>query len=189
MTNTERELRAEWRKIRAAHNERLAGCSFKVNGRFKSKLGVCRTSRATGLPVSVEVAKALVVEPALREQAFDTLYHEAAHALAGHEAGHGPQWKAWCRKLGANPERLASLTTDERSAMVKVNPPRYKVTCADACGFYTTRHRVTPGIKARGLCPTCGGALRFEDLRTGETFKSMGKPPSFDEVFNIDSWR
>lgn len=29
-----------------------------------------------------------------------TLLHEVAHALAGHAAGHGPQWKSVARELG-----------------------------------------------------------------------------------------
>lgn len=38
----------------------------------------------------------------------DTILHEIAHALAGHKAGHGPEWRAVCRQIGARPER----TTD-----------------------------------------------------------------------------
>lgn len=34
----------------------------------------------------------------------DTILHEIAHALAGHEAGHGPAWKAIARRVGATPK-------------------------------------------------------------------------------------
>jgi hypothetical protein len=34
------------------------------------------------------------------EQLWETVAHELAHAVAGHEAGHGPEWKAAARRLG-----------------------------------------------------------------------------------------
>ena len=37
------------------------------------------------------------------EQIRDTVLHEIAHAIAGHEAGHGPLWKATARRIGATP--------------------------------------------------------------------------------------
>ena len=37
------------------------------------------------------------------EQIRDTVLHEVAHAIAGHEAGHGPLWKATARRIGATP--------------------------------------------------------------------------------------
>ena len=37
------------------------------------------------------------------EQILDTVLHEIAHAIAGHEAGHGPLWKATARRIGATP--------------------------------------------------------------------------------------
>lgn len=33
-------------------------------------------------------------------QLAGTTIHETAHALAGHAAGHGPEWKAACKRLG-----------------------------------------------------------------------------------------
>lgn len=42
----------------------------------------------------------------LNDQAdvLDTIRHELAHALAGHDAGHGREWRAWARALGCRPE-------------------------------------------------------------------------------------
>ena len=37
------------------------------------------------------------------EQIRDTVLHEIAPAIAGHEAGHGPLWKATARQIGATP--------------------------------------------------------------------------------------
>jgi len=34
------------------------------------------------------------------DEIHQTLLHEVAHALAGHEAGHGPSWKRIARSLG-----------------------------------------------------------------------------------------
>ena len=44
------------------------------------------------------------------EQVRDTVLHEIAHALAGPEAGHGPQWKAIARRIGATPTARAHET-------------------------------------------------------------------------------
>lgn len=41
------------------------------------------------------------------EDIEDTILHEIAHAIAGHEAGHGPAWKAVARRIGATPEAKA----------------------------------------------------------------------------------
>ena len=34
----------------------------------------------------------------------DTILHEIAHVLAGHEAGHGPKWKEIAARIGATPK-------------------------------------------------------------------------------------
>jgi len=34
------------------------------------------------------------------EQLWETMGHEAAHVLAGYDAGHGPEWKAAAKRLG-----------------------------------------------------------------------------------------
>ena len=40
------------------------------------------------------------------ERCRETLLHEIAHALAGHDAGHGPVWVATARRIGlTNPAR------------------------------------------------------------------------------------
>ena len=40
-----------------------------------------------------------------RDKPLETILHEVAHALAGHEAGHGLEWLAVAESLGARPER------------------------------------------------------------------------------------
>lgn len=58
-----------------------------------------------------------VFENSSEEQILDTLYHEAAHALAGLEMtntgrvmGHGKLWKSWARRLGATPKATVPLS-------------------------------------------------------------------------------
>ena len=161
MTNTERSLRAEWRTFRAEHSARLMGCSFDVSSRMTAKLGVCQSSRATGLPVRVAISSRLMA-PGLEDQARDTFLHEVAHALAGHKAGHGPQWKAMCRKLGANPERLAHLEGETAKLYKATAPaPKWKLEC-HGCGAQDTRQRVSRSMQWGGaICGRCNGRIEF----------------------------
>lgn len=62
----------------------------------------------------------------------DTVLHEIAHALAGPSAGHGPEWKAMCRTVGARPERCYS----NRPSI----EPRWTGTCPK-CHHQSKRHR------------------------------------------------
>jgi len=39
------------------------------------------------------------------DEVHQVLLHEVAHAMAGHEAGHGPQWKRVAREIGYVGER------------------------------------------------------------------------------------
>lgn len=58
----------------------------------------------TILPTKITLSKhwaAILSEEEIR----DTILHEIAHALAGKNANHGPQWRAIARKVGARPER------------------------------------------------------------------------------------
>jgi len=47
------------------------------------------------------------------ERVEQTILHEIAHALAGHDAGHGPEWQRLAKSLGHSGERChnASNTT------------------------------------------------------------------------------
>lgn len=171
MTRTEQILRDEWRGLRARYPDKLLGCDFVINGRFTRRLGCCRWLPGSEVAQSVEVAKSLTLDPALREQAVDTLLHEVAHALTGPHGGHGEEWKIWCRKLGCKPERLADLTTEERQVWNEVNPARYRVECLSCRKtFYRTRANAT--TKRHGRHKGCPGGLRWSDKRTGETFVS-----------------
>lgn len=55
----------------------------------------------------------------------DTILHEIAHAIAGYNAGHGPDWKAICKEIGAKP--VATFTDDEAFG----SRARYMAVCQD----------------------------------------------------------
>lgn len=85
----------------------------------------------------------------------DTILHEIAHALAGHTAGHGPEWKRIAKKLGAIP-RAHSKTG--------VTPEgKYVVTCQN-CGYIGYRMRRPKGALACAACCNKFNRGRFSRL-------------------------
>lgn len=81
------------------------------------------------------------------EEFEKTLIHETAHAIAGHEAGHGPVWKAAVRSLGGNPQRCrpAAITPEKN----------YTGKCK--CGATYGRDRKSAAM-FRGCCTKCHAA-------------------------------
>jgi len=63
--------------------------------------GTCNYTKRE-IRISLRLAK---VEP--WEQTLDTIRHEVAHAIAGHRAGHGPEWKRVARNLGMRRPRAS----------------------------------------------------------------------------------
>ncbi len=88
------------------------------------------------------------------DEVRDTILHEIAHALT-ENAGHGPQWKAMCVKIGAKPERCY------RDAEV-ISPPRaeapYRIGCVQ-CGWWAPRRRRSD---RKLLCAKCGKPVVIE---------------------------
>lgn len=126
---------------------RLKKWSFRYN-RGKRTLGLCNyTSKR------IELSRYFVArndEPAVR----DTLLHEIAHALAGEKAGHGPKWRAVCKRIGAIPERL------DRTAVM---PKGHWVATCPGCGVVHRRFR-KPLLGRTYMCKACGpehGTLQF----------------------------
>jgi predicted SprT family Zn-dependent metalloprotease len=117
--------------------------------RRKRSLGLCRYHEKT-IQLSVYFVRDNGIE-AVRE----TILHEIAHALAGQPAGHGPAWKAVCRKIGCLPVRC-----DNGSAIMPFG--RWRAECP-ACGKQYSRHR-RPQRKAQYWCRNCGpekGPVQF----------------------------
>jgi predicted SprT family Zn-dependent metalloprotease len=76
----------------------------------------------------------------------DTLLHEIAHALVGKAHGHDQLWRAKAVALGCSGHRCHD---------VQFTPPRYIVTCVNACW-------VTTAERQRGaVCRTCHGSVRY----------------------------
>ena len=71
---------------------------------------------------------------------LDTIKHEVAHALAGHEAGHGEDWIKACEITGAKPLLSAPSNPNAGRALDVVETKKEK-----------------PVVKAiQNLCPICG---------------------------------
>jgi hypothetical protein len=77
----------------------------------------------------------------------DTLLHAIAHALVGKAHGHDQVWQAKAVALGGAGHRCHD---------VPCTPPRYIVTCANAC-WVTTAERRQQGA----VCRTCHGPVRY----------------------------
>ncbi len=126
---------------------KLRGWVFVYN-RGKRTLGLCDYTRKR-----IELSMYFVAhndEPAV----CDTVLHEIAHALAGEKAGHGPKWKAVCKRIGAVPKRL-----DREAVMPKGH---WAATCP-GCGDVHRRFR-RPLLGRNYFCRSCGpnlGVLRF----------------------------
>jgi predicted SprT family Zn-dependent metalloprotease len=74
----------------------------------------------------------------------NTILHEIAHALMGHEAGHGPKWRAKAREIGRDGERCYASTVS------KPEPPL--VYACPECGLTIRRHRRFSKRIACGRC-------------------------------------
>ncbi len=117
-----------------------AGWRFAWNRR-KASFGLCRwASRTLELSAPLtEVNDADLIE--------DTVRHEIAHALAGRDAAHGPDWRAACEITGARPRAC--------SQGVGV-PARWAGVCPnDDCEVVITRHRLTQAMRAAACARCC----------------------------------
>lgn len=72
------------------------GWTFKLDN-AKRRFGICRYWNQT---IGISWALAEINSD---EQIMDTILHEIAHALAGPDTGHGPEWVAQCHRVGAKP--------------------------------------------------------------------------------------
>jgi predicted SprT family Zn-dependent metalloprotease len=110
------------------HNIWQQGWSFEFDNAFR-RFGVCRyRNKIIGL-------SSRLVTLNNEEKVKDTILHEIAHAIAGHRAGHGIEWKNVCTNIGAKPERCySSLDT---------NMPLQKYTAVcGGCGVTHQKSRI-----------------------------------------------
>jgi predicted SprT family Zn-dependent metalloprotease len=87
---------------------------------------------------------------------YDTVLHEIAHALAGEAAGHGPRWKAICRRIGANPVRCYL------AGEVSQPDPHFWSVCPH-CARRVPHFRRPRRIRACGACCRAHNGGRYDE--------------------------
>jgi predicted SprT family Zn-dependent metalloprotease len=84
-------------------------------GRGSRRLGLCSHKRKV-----IKIARHHILNGTDKE-VIDTILHEIAHALAGPNVMHGPEWQSWALKLGCSPRA---------TGRVKYKMPhRYVIVC------------------------------------------------------------
>lgn len=107
--------------------------------------------------------------------------HEIAHALAGYEAAHGPEWQAIAIQCGVtNPSAVC------RNPDIKSPEGRYQAVC-ETCGHRYHRHKITRNMNGGLACRVCCAgtfdsryALTFRD-----TYKSVTVAPRTPENVSV----
>lgn len=116
--------------------------------RAKRRAGLCRYSTRT-----ISLSRHLTVLHSA-DEVRDTVLHEIAHALAGPDAGHGPQWRAAAVKIGASGQRTLAAEAALPPAPWQGHCPaghehqRYRrpsrpVSCTRCCPTFCMAHLVT----------------------------------------------
>lgn len=98
--------------------EELLEIVVYANPRLRRAFGRARRVKATGLRW-IELFPGIL---GVRDQYRDTLGHEIAHHCAGFEAGHGPEWKRWARRLGVVPKSCGSTEQAARVGLPSATP-------------------------------------------------------------------
>jgi predicted SprT family Zn-dependent metalloprotease len=111
----------------------------------KRRFGVCKHSKQV-----IGLSKALV-EINDYERVRQTILHEIAHALAGYYAGHGPEWRKMCHKVGIEPRRGFSQED------TNIPDAKWTASCPK-CSKVFKRHRLSKSLKENGgWCPCVNG--------------------------------
>lgn len=121
----EKILHAKFAELKAEYDV-LAGWRLFINPRLRAIMGKCSYHTKT-----VHIAK-WILGAVDEAEIMDTLLHEVAHAIVGHEAGHGPKWKAQARKIGGRGNRLGKAPT--KAIPSRANGFKYGILCPN-CGI------------------------------------------------------
>ena len=116
--------------------------------RANKRTGCCRHSTRT-----ISLSYEYVVRNDV-DNIRNTILHEIAHAIAGFDAGHGPEWREICIRIGARPDRCCSDT-------VEMPKGRWQATCK-SCNRTFNSIRCP---KRRRHCRECGqvnGKLEYD---------------------------
>ena len=119
------------------------------------RAGVCKYRLDGGGTVALSVH---YIKHATAADVVDTLLHEVAHAIAGHAAGHGPEWKRVARLLGCSANRCADLPAAMRGG-------RYEARCSAECCDHALgyRQRLSDSMRHRAMCQHCKAAVEWID--------------------------
>lgn len=121
------------RELMAAH---LDGSWTFAFDRARTRAGLCRHDRRR-ISVSRELTGAMSPD-----QIDQVLLHEIAHALAGPDAHHGPQWRRIAMAIGCTGERVVDVQAAQ--------PRPWVGTCPR--GHTLHRIRRPAGIRSCGRC-------------------------------------
>lgn len=94
----------EARNLLREHGLDVAGWTFKFDNAVR-RGGACHYKTK-----HISVSRKLVPMWS-EEEVRDTILHEVAHAMAGHAAGHGPQWRRIATSIGCTGDRTHSNVT------------------------------------------------------------------------------
>lgn len=139
-THDVEEIARRARRLMASLGIRLRGSALQDTGwtfgfdRARTRLGCCSWGPSGGKRISISRPFAEAYGWALME---DVVRHEIAHALdvdGRRRTDHGPRWKAWARRCGADPTRLYDGGEEVRL------PPKYVAVCP-ACGDQSEYYR------------------------------------------------
>jgi len=140
--------------ISLLHQHGLTDWTFRFDN-ARRRFGACRYGSK-----QISLSRPLVYLNDI-EQVRDTILHEIAHALTPGD-GHGPRWRAACKRLGAVPKRCY---TEDAVRSPPRTSPRFKLGC-DQCNWWIDRRRQPKG---RYACRRCGKRLvtveKLENLR------------------------
>lgn len=93
------------------------------------------------------------------EEFEDTVLHETAHFMAGIENGHSEIWKAVCRKIGANPERVCIGGTEFAGHRIKW------ITVCTKCGKVTSKNFRKRRVVHRRISNCCHAPVEQKQVR------------------------
>ena len=122
-------------KLMKKHGLIEKGWSFEYDNAVK-RFGVCRFR-----PKVIGLSRKLVLLNDV-EKVEDTILHEIAHAIAGHKAGHGIEWKNVCVRIGAKPERCYDTSKTNNVEL------KYHAKCG-ACGKEYQKSRLVKKERKR----------------------------------------
>ena len=127
----------------------LVGWSFAFD-HARRRFGSCNHTRRR-----ISLSRPLVLLNGI-DEVRDTILHEIAHALCPPDEGHGPLWRATCRRIGAKPKRCYS----EAEVVAPPRPAaRYLLGCA-RCDWWTPRRRRE---RRRYVCKSCRGRVTYRE--------------------------